>query len=164
MLELATAADRSGINALARQVHEMHVAWRPDIFRMPEELYPADRFADCVRNRELYAAKLNGIVVGYVLLKIKLYDAPGHMPRRVMVVDELCVEKTLRGHGIGTRMVSACMEQLRLMGINRVALIAFTRNEAGNAFWRKIGWTEKSAVNYYTFELNHQNVTRFIEE
>ena len=50
------------------------------------------------------------------------------------------------------------------MGINRVSLIAFTRNEVGNAFWRKIGWTEKSDVNYYTFELNDRNITRFIGE
>ena len=76
----------------------------------------------------------------------------------------VCVARDFRRRGIGTRMVAACVQQLRLMGINRVALIAFTRNEAGNAFWRKIGWTEKPDVNYYTFELNDRNVTRFIEE
>ena len=76
----------------------------------------------------------------------------------------VCVARECRRRGIGTRMVSYCMQQLRQMGINRVALIAFTRNEVGNAFWKKIGWNEKSDVNYYTFELNDQNITRFIGE
>jgi len=100
-------------------------------------------------------ARVNGRIVGSILC-----GSDG----RQGALYHVCVDRDYRRHGIGTRMVSACMEQLRLMGINRVALIAFTRNEAGNAFWRKIGWTEKSDVNYYTFELNHQNVTRFIEE
>ena len=66
--------------------------------------------------------------------------------------------------GIGTHMVGYCMHQLRLMGINKVSLIAFTSNDAGNAFWKQIGWTRKSDVNYYEFVLNEQNITRFIGE
>ena len=65
--------------------------------------------------------------------------------------------------GIGTRMVGACMKRLRDMGINRVALIAFAGNGAGNAFWKQIGW-KRSDVNYYEFTLNEKNITRFIGE
>ena len=76
----------------------------------------------------------------------------------------VCVAKEYRRRGIGTQMVAFCMHQLRYMGINRVSLIAFTTNEAGNAFWNKIGWTKKTNVNYYTFELNEKNITRFVGE
>ena len=55
------------------------------------------------------------------------------------------------------------MQQLRAMGINKVGLIAFTRNESGNAFWKQIGW-KRSDVNYYEFVLNEKNITRFIGE
>jgi ribosomal protein S18 acetylase RimI-like enzyme len=75
----------------------------------------------------------------------------------------VCVAKEYRRRGIGTQMVAFCMHQLRYMGINKVSLIAFTTNEAGNAFWNKIGWTKKTNVNYYEFELNEKNITRFIE-
>ena len=54
------------------------------------------------------------------------------------------------------------MHQLRLMGINKVSLIAFATNDAGNAFWKQIGWTRKSDINYYEFILNEKNITRFI--
>ena len=75
----------------------------------------------------------------------------------------VCVAREYRRRGIGTRMVAHCMERLREMGINKVALIAFASNDAGNAFWRQIGW-KKSDVNYYEFVLNEKNITRFIGE
>ena len=74
----------------------------------------------------------------------------------------VCVAKDYRRRGIGTQMVAFCMHQLRYMGINKVSLIAFTTNEAGNAFWNKIGWTKKTNVNYYEFVLNEENITQFI--
>ena len=73
----------------------------------------------------------------------------------------VCVARAYRRQGIGTRMVGCCMERLREMGINKVALIAFANNDGGNAFWRRIGW-KKSDVNYYEFVLNEKNITRFI--
>ena len=48
--------------------------------------------------------------------------------------------------------------------INKVSLIAFTKNDIGNAFWNKIGWTEREDLNYYDFTLNEKNITAFIEE
>lgn len=74
----------------------------------------------------------------------------------------VCVAKEYRRRGIGRHMVGFCMHQLKAMGINKVALIAFTTNEAGNAFWSKIGWTKKNNVNYYEFVLNEDNITQFI--
>lgn len=75
----------------------------------------------------------------------------------------VCVAREYRRRGIGTRMVGYCMQQLKLMGINKVSLIAFVRNDAGNAFWKQIGWTCRSDCNYYEFVLNEANITRFIE-
>jgi len=73
----------------------------------------------------------------------------------------VCVAREFRRQGVGTRMVGYCMHQLRRLGINKVALIAFTGNSAGNAFWKQIGWT-RSDVNYYEFVLNEENITQFI--
>ena len=75
----------------------------------------------------------------------------------------LWIAREYRRQGIGTRMVGYCMEKLRQMGVNKVALIAFANNDAGNAFWRQIGW-KPCDVNYYEFILNEENITRFIGE
>ncbi len=74
----------------------------------------------------------------------------------------VCVAEDCRRHGIGTRMVGYCMQRLREMGINKVSLIAFKSNSAGNVFWKAIGWT-CSDVNYYEFLLNEKNITQFIK-
>ena len=74
----------------------------------------------------------------------------------------VCVAKEYRRKGIGTRMVGYCMQALKEIGINKVALIAFKNNDAGNAFWKKIGW-KMSDANYYEFTLNEKNITEFIE-
>ena len=73
----------------------------------------------------------------------------------------VCGAREYRRRGIGTRMVGYCMQQLKLMGINKVSLIAFTRNDIGNAFWKEIGWTRREDLNYYDFTLNEENIVSF---
>lgn len=144
MLELATLADRSAINALARQVHELHVAWRPDIYEMVEELYTEDRFQSAIRDRQLYAAKLNDIVIGYVLLKIRDYDWPGVVRRKVMVIDELCVDSSFRGHGIGTRIMEEVHALARAFGCSDLQLGVYPQNDDAVGFYQKCGFTIRS--------------------
>ena len=76
----------------------------------------------------------------------------------------VCVAKEYRRRGIATRMAVFCMRALQDAGINKITLIAFSENEGGNAFWRKIGWTSRSNdVNYYEFVLNENNITKFVQ-
>ncbi|MBQ7581824.1 MAG: GNAT family N-acetyltransferase [Lachnospiraceae bacterium] len=94
----------------------------------------------------------NDHVVGAILC--------GHDGRRGCLY-HVCVEKSYRRHGIGKSMVVFCMEALQKEQINKVSLIAFTRNDIGNAFWKTIGWTKREDLNYYDFTLNLENITVF---
>ena len=58
-------------------------------------------------------------------------------------------------------MVVMAMEALQKEQINKVSLIAFTKNDLGNAFWKEIGWTKREDLNYYEFVLNAENITAF---
>lgn len=53
-----------------------------------------------------------------------------------------------RGQGIGSRLVDAALAALTREGITKVALVAFSRNEAGNAFWEKMGFTTRGDLVY----------------
>ncbi len=99
-------------------------------------------------------AKMDGRVIGSILC-----GSDGRQGSFYHV----CVAKEYRRQGIGSRMVGCCMQELKRMGINKVGLIAFTSNDAGNAFWQQLGW-KRSDVNYYEFLLNEKNITRFIGE
>ena len=65
--------------------------------------------------------------------------------------------------GIGKSMVVFAMEALKKEEINKVSLIAFTKNDIGNAFWKEIGWTKRQDLNYYDFTLNEENIIAFIQ-
>ncbi len=86
----------------------------------------------------------------------------GHDGRRATLY-HVCVEEKYRKRGIGKAMVVRCMKALQDEGINKVALIAFTHNDVGNAFWKEIGWTERDDLNYYDFTLNTENIVKFNE-
>lgn len=73
----------------------------------------------------------------------------------------VCVAKEYRQHGIGKSMARFCMDALKKEEINKVSLIAFTKNFVGNSFWRELGWSDRADVNYYDFVLNKDNVVQF---
>ena len=98
-------------------------------------------------------AEVDGEIVGAILC--------GHDGRRGCFY-HVCVHKDYRKHGIGKAMAVFCMKALREEEINKVSLIAFQKNEGGNQFWRKVGWTFREDLNYYDFTLNEENITNFI--
>ncbi len=97
-------------------------------------------------------AEYEGKIVGAILC--------GHDGRRGCLY-HVCVHKDYRRHGIGKAMVVYCMEALKREHINKVSLIAFTKNDVGNAFWKSIGWTKREDLNYYDFTINKENIIAF---
>jgi len=97
-------------------------------------------------------AVANGQIVGGILC--------GHDGRRGCLY-HVCVREDYRRLGIGKEMVVYCMNALKAEEINKVSLIAFTKNDVGNAFWNTIGWTKRLDLNYYDFTLNEANITAF---
>ncbi len=86
----------------------------------------------------------------------------GHDGRRGCLY-HVCVDPDYRRRGIGKAMVGMAMRSLQSEGVNKVSLIAFTKNDIGNAFWKEIGWTKREDLNYYDFTLNTENIVNFIE-
>ena len=140
MLELAVPADRDAVNEIAKQIHDMHVSWRPDIYEMVAELYPEERFVEAIRERSLYVAKLADTVVGYTLLKRVCYDWPGVVKRKVMLIDEFGVHETCRGHGIGKAMMEDVHALAKAFGCRDLQLRVYPQNDDAVGFYQKCGF------------------------
>ncbi len=84
----------------------------------------------------------------------------GHDGRRGCFY-HVCVHEDYRKQGIGTAMAVFAMKALQKEQINKVSLIAFKKNEGGNQFWKRVGWTFREDLNYYDFTLNDANITEF---
>ncbi len=53
-----------------------------------------------------------------------------------------------REKGVGTALVNAALEALGRLGITKTALVVFGKNEVGNAFWEKQGFTVRNDLVY----------------
>jgi N-acetylglutamate synthase len=71
----------------------------------------------------------------------------GHDGRRGLIHHTVVAENE-QHKGTGTALVHAALEALRAEGISKVLLVVFSRNEKGNAFWEKQGFTARTDLVY----------------
>ena len=86
-----------------------------------------------------FVAEEEGKILGVIMA--------GHDGRRGFIY-HAAVSPQQRGAGIGRLLAERALEALRAEGISKVALVAFTRNEAGNAFWEKLGFEARCDLTY----------------
>ena len=144
MLQLATANDRDAVNELARQLNRLRVRWRPDLYEMAEELYPQDRFEAELKARQLYVAKIDSFLVGYVLLKQTICDQPGMVRRKILYLEELCVQEACRDQGLGKEMVADVVALAKAFGCTDLQLGVYPHNDNAVGFFQKCGFTIRS--------------------
>ncbi len=138
--------DYDGVRALWMTIHGFAIRSIDDSREGVERFLKRNPLTSTV------AVSEDGEIVGAILC--------GHDGRRGCLY-HVCVREDCRRHGIGKDMVVFCMNALKEEGINKVSLIAFTKNDIGNAFWNCIGWTKRLDLNYYDFTLNEANITAF---
>ena len=86
-----------------------------------------------------FVAILDERIVGVILC--------GHDGRRG-IVQHACVSPECRRMGIGKKLVDLALDALKKEEINKVLLVAFKKNEEGNAFWESQGFTVREDLNY----------------
>ena len=85
------------------------------------------------------AREKDGKVIGSILA--------GHDGRRAFIY-HLAVAMESRKMGVGKSLVDAAVKALQAEGIAKAALVVFADNDAGNAFWEKIGFTTRPDLVY----------------
>lgn len=86
-----------------------------------------------------FVAEENGRIVGAIL--------SGHDGRRGYISHTAVLPDHQR-HGIGKIMVETALKALKAQGINKVNLVVFAKNKTGNAFWEKMGFTQRHDLIY----------------
>ncbi len=79
----------------------------------------------------------DGVLIGAVLA--------GRDGRRGFLY-HLAVAPAWRGRGAGRSLVEFALAGLRAAGIARALILVYSGNEAGKAFWRKLGWEAREDV------------------
>ena len=144
MLELAGKADWEAVSRLSRQVHDQHVSWRPDLFQTCDVSLPEAEFLDAIDDRLLYVARLHDQIVGYVHLNMVTMAGPRCVPRKVMILDSICVDRDFRGQGIGRAMLTDVRALAKAFRCKEVVLTVFPENDGAVAFYQKCGFLIRS--------------------
>lgn len=76
----------------------------------------------------------------------------GHDGRRGHI-GHTAVRQEYRRQGIGKKLVEAALESLKKQNIRKVSLVVFARNDAGNAFWEKMGFAKREDLAYRDYAL-----------
>ena len=140
MLELARESDWEAIRRLSVQIHDLHAAWRPDIYFHSEEPFPKEEFLKNIQKRMVYVAKFENLVAGYVVLSIVEKGGPGIFEKKLMRIESICVDETIRGQGIGREMVADVRALAKAFGCTELILGVHPENDHAVGFYQKCGF------------------------
>lgn len=91
-----------------------------------------------------FVAEINNQIVGVIIV--------GNDGRRAYIY-HTAVKEEYRGIGIAKALVDKALASIKKLGINKVALVVFNKNETGNQFWEKLGFTKRDDLVYRNKEI-----------
>ncbi len=143
----ATVDDSKRISEILEQIAALHSENRPDIFSGAKGKYNAGELKKILKNPDkpvLVAVDGEGEILGYAfcVLCVNKKTTLGR-ERKILYVDDLCVDKAFRGRGVGTLLMDRCVELAREHGCNNVELNVWGFNKKALAFYENYGMSEQ---------------------
>lgn len=142
----AEKRDFDDIVRLLRQVLEIHVALRPDIFVSGGKKYSDEELLAIIGNDEkpVFVADNGARVVGYAFC-IFVRRNPSESTRgfTTLFVDDLCVDESCRGQHIGEKLFEHVKNYAKNTNCYDVALNVWEGNDAAKHFYAKMGMFPK---------------------
>lgn len=141
----ANELDLIGINKLLRQVLEVHAAGRPDIFIGGRKKYTDDELLEILADdtTPVFAAvDDDNSVLGYAFCVYQITQNDNILcDRRVIYIDDLCVDENCRGKHIGTQLFEYVKSFAQDNGFDAITLNVWAFNENALRFYEKCGFS-----------------------
>ena len=147
-IRYARKDDIPGILELLSQICKLHHDARPDLFRLGRKFNYAE-VEEMLQdpNKPTLVAVEDGNVQGYAICVYKeLKDHPTLVDRKVMYLDDLCVDEKSRGKGIGTALYDRVLELARETDCVNVELNVWAFNTSAVSFYEKCGMRPQRVI------------------
>ena len=132
------------VNALRKQVNDLHVAGKPDVFK-PGFCDELRDFIHVIRNdpeQDIVVAEQDGTILGFAVLHhIRKPENPFMYERDFLDIDEFCVDEAHRRQGVGTALMDYIREYAQAKGFHRIELNMWEFNRDALAFYEAAGFT-----------------------
>ncbi len=141
-IRFATPNDIPGMISLLQQVGEVHHQIRPDLFRAGAQKYNEEALLKLLADpaRPIFAAMEETTMLGYgfcILQETK--DDPVLCDRKVLYIDDLCVDEAARGSGVAQAIYDAIVAYARSIRCDAVTLNVWAGNSRAQRFYEKQG-------------------------
>lgn len=141
-IRFAEEQDIPGLIDLLKQVGEVHHQIRPDLFHAGAQKYDEDALKVLLKDgtRPIFAAIQEGKVAGYAFCILQeTKGEPALADRRVLYIDDLCVDKAVRGGGVAKALYDRVCAYARELGCDAVTLNVWCGNDRAMHFYEKCG-------------------------
>lgn len=139
----ANINDFDRVKELLLQVHEVHANNREDIFIKGKKKFKDDEIKKILedKNSLLYVAEENEIVLGHILMYIlETKNIDSLVERKVLFIDDLCVDRNARGKSIGTKLCKFAEDIAKENFVDAINLNVWNFNKDSLKFYEKLGY------------------------
>ena len=141
-IRLANNTDIPGMIHLLKQVGQVHHDIRPDLFRNSAQKYGESDLEELLKdiNRPIFVGVEDGTMLGYCFCIIEeVRDNPVLQDVKSLYIDDLCVDETIRGRHVGTRLYDHVCSYAKTLGCGSVTLNVWCGNDSAMAFYQSRG-------------------------
>ena len=141
-IRFAAPRDIPRMIELLQQVGQVHHELRPDLFRGGAQKYDEAALTALLQDpsRPILAAVENDTMVGYAFCILQeTKNDPVLADRKVLYIDDLCVDEACRGKGVATRLYDRVCAYARELGCHAVTLNVWCGNDSAMRFYEARG-------------------------
>jgi len=142
-IRCAKEQDMDGINKLLLQVCLVHHKGRPDLFKYGAKKYTDEQLKAIIHDDSrpiLTAVDENGNVLGYAFCVFQQHIGDNILTDiKTLYIDDLCVDETIRGQHIGSRLYEAVLDYAKKHDCYNVTLNVWSLNESAMKFYQACG-------------------------
>lgn len=140
----ANIDDYQAVEVIMQQVQQMHINWRPDIYKHSETVLPIEIYEQAVHDETAYVAECEGHVKGVLLIQYRHIESTNQVTRDVIYIDSMAVDEPYRGRGIGHAFFEYLKELKLQKECDGIELQVNAKNKAAYEMYVNYGFTEKS--------------------
>ena len=144
IVRLPRLQDYERVSKIMDQVQQLHVEWRPDVYKPASPLITMDMFEAILKDGNWYVAEADGVVVGILELMKRHVESPAQVMKDVLFISTMAVDEKYRGKGIGHLFFEKVKRLKQEKGYDTIELQVNAKNRLAYEMYRKYGFTEKS--------------------
>ena len=140
---LARKEELDRVNELRKQVNDLHVAGKPDVFKpgFSRELQDYLYVIWDDPEQDIAVAELDGKIAGFAVLHhICRPENPFMNVRDFLDIDEFCVDAACRRRGVASAMIAFIRDYAWEKGFHRLELNMWEFNQDALAFYEAAGF------------------------